>query len=86
MISEVTAPDGFFNQGELKKVVVEPNKTIEVTLDNKPQKGQLTLIKKGKVPVGLEKKETDYGDLYVSEVIGNLGKNTLSQQKIRRIG
>lgn len=34
------------NQGELKKVVVEPNKTIEVTLDNKPQKGQLSLIKK----------------------------------------
>lgn len=48
-ISEVTAPDGFFNRGELKKVVVEPNKTIEVTLDNKPQKG--------KVPVGLEKKQ-----------------------------
>ncbi|EAE4171293.1 hypothetical protein E1U17_15505, partial [Listeria monocytogenes] len=63
-ISEVTAPDGFFNQGELKKVVVEPNKTIEVTLDNKPQKGQLSLIKKGKVPVGLEKKETKYDDLY----------------------
>ncbi|EGC70703.1 Cna protein B-type domain protein [Enterococcus casseliflavus ATCC 12755] len=55
-ISEVTAPDGFFNQGELKKVVVEPNKTIEVTLDNKPQKG--------KVPAGLEKKETEYGNLY----------------------
>lgn len=64
MISEVTAPDGFFNQGELIKVVVEPNKTIEVTLDNKPQKGQLSLIKKGKVPVGIEKKETEYGDLY----------------------
>lgn len=63
-ISEVTAPDGFFNQGELKKVIVEPNKTIEVTLDNKPQKGQLSLIKKGKVPVGIEKKETEYGDLY----------------------
>ncbi|HFF2626188.1 TPA: SpaA isopeptide-forming pilin-related protein [Listeria monocytogenes] len=67
-ISEVTAPDGFFNQGELKKVIVEPNKTIDVTLDNKPQKGQLSLIKKGKVPVGLEKKETEYGDLYVSEI------------------
>ena len=43
MISEVTAPDGFFNQGELKKVVVEPNKTIEVTLDNKPQKDNYPL-------------------------------------------
>ncbi|EAD5705875.1 carboxypeptidase regulatory-like domain-containing protein [Listeria innocua] len=71
-ISEVTAPDGFFNQGELKKVIVEPNKTIDVTLDNKPQKGQLSLIKKGKVPVGLEKKETEYGDLYESEIMLHL--------------
>lgn len=56
-ISEVTAPDGFFNQGELKKVVVEPNKTIEVTLDNKPQKGQLSLIKKEKYLQVLKRKK-----------------------------
>ncbi|HDN2513840.1 Cys-Gln thioester bond-forming surface protein [Clostridioides difficile] len=47
-ISEVTAPNGYFNKGEIKKVVIEANKTIEVTLENKEQLGKLILSKSGK--------------------------------------
>ncbi|MGH1805843.1 SpaA isopeptide-forming pilin-related protein [Enterococcus gallinarum] len=47
-ITEVTAPDGYFNKGEIKKVVVKPNETISVTLNNKEQLGQVLLEKTGK--------------------------------------
>ncbi|WP_242649652.1 thioester domain-containing protein [Clostridium perfringens] len=47
-ISEVTAPNGYFNKGELKKVIIEANKTIEVTLGNKEQLGNVVLNKVGK--------------------------------------
>ena len=47
-ISEVTAPNGYFNKGEIKKVVIEANKTIEVTLGNKEQLGKVILSKIGK--------------------------------------
>ncbi len=47
-ISEVTAPNGYFNKGEIKKVVIEANKTIEVTLGNKEQLGKVVLSKSGK--------------------------------------
>ncbi|EPB8157619.1 MULTISPECIES: SpaA isopeptide-forming pilin-related protein [Clostridium] len=47
-ISEVTAPNGYFNKGEIKKVVIEANKTIEVTLGNKEQLGNVLLSKSGK--------------------------------------
>lgn len=47
-ISEVTAPNGYFNKGEFKKVIIEANKTIEVTLGNKEQLGNVVLNKVGK--------------------------------------
>ncbi|STB42759.1 SpaA isopeptide-forming pilin-related protein [Clostridium perfringens] len=47
-ISEVIAPNGYFNKGEIKKVVIEANKTIEVTLGNKEQLGNVILSKRGK--------------------------------------
>ncbi|WP_227855865.1 SpaA isopeptide-forming pilin-related protein [Clostridioides sp. ES-S-0048-02] len=47
-ISEVTAPNGYFNKGEIKKVVIEANKTIEVSLKNKEQLGKVILSKSGK--------------------------------------
>ncbi|HBE9445509.1 collagen adhesin [Clostridioides difficile] len=47
-ISEVTAPNGYFNKGEIKKIVIEANKTIEVTLGNKEQLGKVILSKSGK--------------------------------------
>lgn len=47
-ITEVTAPNGYFNKGEIKKVVVKPNETIEVKLNNKEQLGQVLLAKTGK--------------------------------------
>lgn len=47
-ISEVTAPNGYFNKGEIKKVVIEANKTIDVTLGNKEQLSNVVLNKVGK--------------------------------------
>ncbi|MEK8193806.1 SpaA isopeptide-forming pilin-related protein [Clostridioides difficile] len=47
-ISEVTAPNGYFNKGEIKKVVIEANKTIEVSLKNKEQLGNVVISKSGK--------------------------------------
>lgn len=47
-ITEVTAPNGYVNKGELKEVVIEPNKTIEVILNNKEQLGQVNLTKVGR--------------------------------------
>jgi LPXTG-motif cell wall-anchored protein len=47
-VSEVTAPNGYVNKGELKEVTIEPNKTIEVVLGNKEQLGNVTLAKIGR--------------------------------------
>ncbi|HDN2514157.1 TPA: Cys-Gln thioester bond-forming surface protein [Clostridioides difficile] len=47
-ISEVIAPNGYFNKGEIKKVTIEANKTIEVILGNKEQLGNVVLSKMGK--------------------------------------
>lgn len=47
-ISEVTAPNGYVNKGEIKEATIEPNKTIEVVLDNKEQLGQVNLSKVGR--------------------------------------
>ncbi|WP_227835035.1 MULTISPECIES: SpaA isopeptide-forming pilin-related protein [unclassified Clostridioides] len=42
------APNGYFNKGEIKKVIIEANKTIEVSLGNKEQLGNVVLSKMGK--------------------------------------
>ena len=47
-VTEVTAPNGYFNKGEIKKVVIKPNTTVSVTLNNKEQLGQVILTKTGK--------------------------------------
>jgi LPXTG-motif cell wall-anchored protein len=47
-VSEVTAPNGYVNKGEIKKVTIKPNETITVTLGNKEQLGQVLLEKSGK--------------------------------------
>lgn len=47
-VSEVTAPNGYVNKGEMKKVTIKPNETITVTLSNKEQLGQVQLEKSGK--------------------------------------
>lgn len=58
-ISEVTAPNGYFNKGEIKKVVIEANKTIEVSLKNKEQLGKVILSKSGK-DFGVEMSNDSY--------------------------
>lgn len=47
-ITEVTAPNDNFNKREIKKIVIKPNETIGVTLNNKEQLGQVFLAKTGK--------------------------------------
>ena len=47
-VTEVTAPNGYVNKGEIKKVVIKPNTTVDVTLNNKEQLGQVLLTKTGK--------------------------------------
>ncbi|MFV0381554.1 MAG: DUF961 family protein [Breznakia sp.] len=32
IVTEVTAPNGYFKKGEIKKVVIKPNTTVSVTL------------------------------------------------------
>ncbi|ECL7021573.1 LPXTG cell wall anchor domain-containing protein [Listeria monocytogenes] len=63
-ITEVTAPNGFVNKGEIKTVIIEPNNTVEVRLDNKSQQGLLKLTKTGNRVIGAEPTESEYGDLY----------------------
>lgn len=47
-VTEVTAPNGYVNKGEIKKATIKPNDTISVTLGNKEQLGQVYLEKSGK--------------------------------------
>ncbi|WP_253197684.1 SpaA isopeptide-forming pilin-related protein [Clostridium algidicarnis] len=63
-ITEVTVPNGFVNKGEIKTVIIEPNNTVEVRLDNKAQQGLLKLTKTGNTVIGVEQTESEYGDLY----------------------
>lgn len=66
-ITEVTAPNGFVNRKETEEVIIEPNNTVSVILNNKAQKGILKLTKKGNKAVSFNKKETEYGDKYSFE-------------------
>lgn len=47
-VSEVLAPNGYYNQGDLKEVTIAPNQTIEVVLGNKEQLGNVQLSKIGR--------------------------------------
>ncbi len=47
-VTEVTAPNGYVNKGEINKVIIKPNDTVSVTLGNKEQLGQVHLAKSGK--------------------------------------
>lgn len=63
-ITEVTASDGFVNRGELKEVIVEPNKTIEVIFNNKSQQGLLKMKKTGQKASSVTVEESDFGELH----------------------
>lgn len=60
-ITEVQAANGFVNKGLSQEIVIEPNKTIEITWNNQPQMGQLKLTKLGKQPVKLTSVNSEYG-------------------------
>lgn len=47
-VSEVTAPNGYVNKGEIKTATITPNQTIEVVLGNKEQLGNVNLTKIGR--------------------------------------
>lgn len=63
-IAEVTAPNGFVNKGEVKTVIVEPNQTVSIQLDNKAQQGLLKLSKTGKRSVAVTQTESEYEIIY----------------------
>ncbi|MBF2480200.1 Cys-Gln thioester bond-forming surface protein [Listeria seeligeri] len=46
-VSELTAPNGYVNKGEVKNIKVKPNVCVTVTLDNKEQLGTIQLNKVG---------------------------------------
>lgn len=60
-ITEIQAADGFVNKGLSQEIVIEPNKTIEITWNNQPQMGLLKLTKLGKQPVKLTSLNSEYG-------------------------
>lgn len=63
-ITEVTAPNGYVNKGELKTVIVKPNQTIEVVLNNQAQLGVAHLEKVGQVPIDVSQTPSDFGSVY----------------------
>ncbi|MBC1502148.1 Cys-Gln thioester bond-forming surface protein [Listeria weihenstephanensis] len=46
-VSEVTAPNGYVNKGELLKAVIKPNSCVTLTLNNKEQLGTVNIVKTG---------------------------------------
>lgn len=46
-VSEVTAPNGYVNKGELLKTVIKPNSCVTLTLGNKEQLGTINILKSG---------------------------------------
>ncbi|MBC1501085.1 Cys-Gln thioester bond-forming surface protein [Listeria weihenstephanensis] len=46
-VSEVTAPSGYVNKGELLKAVIKPNSCVTLTLNNKEQLGTVNIVKTG---------------------------------------
>lgn len=61
-ITEIKSAEGYFNKGEIKTFTIEPNKVIEVILDNKPQQGILNLTKLGSRAVSINVEESIYGE------------------------
>lgn len=62
-ITEILAGNGFVNKGEIKEITVEPNKTIDVILNNKAQQGLLHINKTGQIAKSLEITESEYGPI-----------------------
>lgn len=46
-VSEITAPNGYVNKGELLTAVIKPNSCVTLTLNNKEQLGTVNIIKTG---------------------------------------
>lgn len=71
-ITEIQAPNGYVNKGLSQEVVIEANKTIEITFDNKEQRGVATLTKAGEEATEIEVTESDYGDMYTFQFSPNV--------------
>ncbi|RKA27935.1 hypothetical protein DYZ85_00717 [Listeria monocytogenes] len=46
-VSEITAPNGYVNKGELLTTVIKPNSCVTLTMNNKEQLGTINVIKTG---------------------------------------
>ncbi|CWU72985.1 LPXTG cell wall anchor domain-containing protein [Carnobacterium divergens] len=71
-ITEVKAPNGYVNKGVSQVVTIEPNKTIELTFDNKEQLGIATLTKAGEEAKEIEVTESEYGDVHTFKYNANV--------------
>ncbi|MBC2002643.1 Cys-Gln thioester bond-forming surface protein [Listeria booriae] len=47
IVSEISAPNGYVNKGELLTAVIKPNSCVTLTLNNKEQLGTINVIKTG---------------------------------------
>ena len=63
-VTEVRATHGYVNAGEVIRVTIRPNETIEVTLNNRAQRGIARLTKLGQTPVEVTIRESAFGDVW----------------------
>ncbi|MBC6314067.1 SpaA isopeptide-forming pilin-related protein [Listeria grandensis] len=47
IVSEISAPNGYVNKGELLSAIIKPNSCVTLTLNNKEQLGTINVIKTG---------------------------------------
>ncbi|EAD7871774.1 hypothetical protein AB757_12710 [Listeria monocytogenes] len=47
IVSEISAPNGYVNKGELLTAIIKPNSCVTLTLNNKEQLGTINIIKTG---------------------------------------
>ncbi|MBC2117844.1 SpaA isopeptide-forming pilin-related protein [Listeria booriae] len=47
IVSEISAPNGYVNKGELLTAIIKPNSCVTLTLNNKEQLGTINVIKTG---------------------------------------
>lgn len=47
IVSEISAPNGYVNKGEILTAIIKPNSCVTLTLNNKEQLGTINIIKTG---------------------------------------
>lgn len=63
-VTEVKAPDGYFNKNDIETFTIEPDKTLEIELSSQPQQGLFNLQQLGEKAVTITTEDTKYGLQY----------------------